>query len=339
MTTGTEAVIAPGPRNSLTDVAGLLVGSAEDRNARTGVTVVLPDATASVAVDVRGGAAGTINTAGLALGGLIREVHGIVLSGGSAFGLEAATGLMAWLSARGRGFGDWGTPVPLVSGAILFDLMNGGDKGWGEEPPYRRLAKLAADAAGPEVRLGNAGAGYGAVAGPLKGGLGTASAVDEATGITLAALVAANPVGSVVMPGSPTLWAWHLEQAGELGGQPPPLAATGHAFATKHGIGQATTIGVLATDVALGREDLQRLAVAAQDGFAYAIRPIHTQFDGDTVFALTTGVVPAPARGDLLVRLGAIAADVTAPGGDARGLRGRGSGRVSAPTGACGATG
>src|SRR4051812_18698028 len=225
MTTGTETVIAPGPRNSLTDVAGLLVGSAEDRNARTGVTVVLPDATASVAVDVRGGAAGTINTAGLALGGLIREGHGIVLSGGSAFGLEAATGPMARLSARGRGFGDWGTPVPLVSGALLFDLMNGGDKTrggepahpppakiagailfavinggdntGGEGPPSRRLAKLAAEAAGREVRLGNAGAGYGAGAGPLKGGLGTASAVDEATGITLAALVAANPVGSV----------------------------------------------------------------------------------------------------------------------------------------------
>ena len=305
-------MIAPGPRNSLTDVSGIQVGSAEDRDAWSGVTVVLPDQVTTVAVDVRGGAAGTINTAGLALGGLIREVHGLVLSGGSAFGLEAATGLMGWLAARGRGFGDWGTPVPLVAGAILFDLTNGGDKGWGEEPPYRRLARVAADAAGPDVRLGNAGAGYGAVAGPLKGGLGTASAVDGATGVTVAALVAANPVGSVVMPGSPTMWAWHLEQAGELGGQPAPVAATGHAFETKHGIGQATTIGVVATDAALGREDLRRLAVAAQDGYAYAIRPIHSLFDGDTAFALATGDVPLPPRADLLVRLGAIAADVTA---------------------------
>ena len=274
--------------------------------------MVLADPPALVAVDVRGGAPGTINTAGLAPGGLIREVHGVVLSGGSIFGLEAATGLTAWLAARGRGFSGWGPVIPLVTGAILFDLVNGGDKEWGEEPPYRRLARAAAEAAGPDFALGNAGAGLGAVAGPLKGGLGTASAFDPATGITLAALAAVNPVGSVTMPGSPTLWAWHLEQNDELGGQPPPAAATGHVFETKRGIGQATTIGVIATDAHLDREDLLRLAVMAQDGYAYAVRPIHSPFDGDTVFALSTRTVPPPARPDLLVRLGAIAADVMA---------------------------
>ena len=305
-------MIAPGPRNSLADIAGLMVGNAEHHVARTGVTVVLADPPALVAVDVRGGAPGTINTAGLALGGLIREVHGVVLSGGSTFGLEAATGLTAWLAARGRGFSGWGPVIPLVSGAILFDLVNGGDKEWGEEPPYRSLARQAAEAAGPDFALGNAGAGLGAVAGPLKGGLGTASAFDPATGITLAALAAVNPVGSVTMPGSPTMWAWHLEQNGELGGQLPPAAATGHVFETKRGIGQATTIGVIATDAHLDREDLLRLAVMAQDGYAYAVRPIHSPFDGDTIFALSTRAVPPPVRADLLVRLGAVAADVMA---------------------------
>lgn len=305
-------MIAPGPRNSLADVAGLAIGNAEDHAARTGVTVVLPDRPALAVADVRGGAAGTINTASLALGGLIREVHGLVLAGGSIFGLGAAVGLMSWLAPRGRGFTGWGPTIPCVAGAILFDLINGGDKGWGGEPPYGRLAQAAAETAGPEFELGNAGAGLGAVAGPYKGGLGTASAVDPATGITLAALVAANPVGSPTMPDSPTMWCWHLEQAGELGGQPPPTTASGHAFETKRGLGQATTIGVLATDARLEREDLHRLAVAAQDGYAAAIRPIHTAFDGDTVFAISTGTVRPPERPDLLVRLAAIAADVSA---------------------------
>lgn len=305
-------MIEPGPRNSLADVEGLLVGNAEHVAARTGVTVILPTGTAMAAVDVRGGAPGTINASALALGGLVRETHGIALAGGSTFGLEAASALMGWLAARGRGFTGWGPTIPFVTGAILFDLLNGGDKSWGDDPPYRRLAREAAEAAGAEFRLGNAGAGMGAVAGELKGGLGTASAFDPATGVTVAALVAANPVGSVTMPGQPTLWAWHLEQKRELGGQPPPKAATGHAFTTKRGIGQATTIGVVATDAALGREDLQRLAVMGQDGYACAIRPIHSPFDGDTLFALATGKVEPPERPDLVVRLGAIAADVVA---------------------------
>ena len=205
-----------------------------------------------------------------------------------------------------------GRALPIVTGAILFDLVNGGDKNWGDLPPYRDLAHEAAAAAGPEVTLGNAGAGLGAMAGPLKGGLGTASAVDASSGITVAALVAVNPVGSVTMPGSGTMWAWHLEQAGELGGQPAPTDATGHAFETKRGIGMNTTIGVVATDAVLDHSAVQRLAAMAQGGYAYAIRPIHTPFDGDTVFALATGAVPLPDRPDALVRLGTIAADVVA---------------------------
>ena len=305
-------MIRPGPRDSLCDVAGLLVGNAEDHAARTGVTVVLAEPAALAAADVRGGAPGTINTDALRAGGLLQRVDGVVLSGGSAFGLEAATGLIAWLAAQGRGFGEWGPCIPIVTGAILFDLLNGGDKGWGSTPPYRRLAHAAAETAGREVALGNVGAGLGAVAGTVKGGLGTASAVDATTGITVGALVAVNSVGSVTMPGSGTMWAWHLEQAGELGGQSAPPAATGHAFETKRGIGMNTTIGVVATDAALDHGAVQRLSAMAQGGYAYAIRPIYTPFDGDTVFALATGAVPLPDRPDALVRLGAIAADVVA---------------------------
>jgi L-aminopeptidase/D-esterase-like protein len=315
-------VIVPGPRNALTDVAGLRVGHAQDRAAMTGVTVILGDAPLRAAVDVRGGAPGTINTDALAPGGLVGELHGLVLSGGSTFGLEAATGLMSWLAGQGVGFRGWGPTIPFVAGAILFDLANGGDKGWGDPPPYRRLARAAAEAAGPEVAQGTVGAGTGATAGPLKGGIGTASAVDPATGITLAALVAVNSLGGVTHPGQATFWCWHLEQAGELGGQRPPQAATGHAFETKRGLGQAlppgvppataTTIGVLATDADLDRALLRRLAIHAQAGLAAAIRPIHTLFDGDVMIAVGTADAPVPARADLMIRLGALAADVTA---------------------------
>ena len=305
-------MIRPGLRNGLGDVAGLSVGHAEDQRARTGVTVVLAERAAMAAVDVRGGAPGTINTDILRPGGLISKVDAVVLSGGSVFGLEAAAGLTAWLAERGRGFLDWGPCLPIVTGAILFDLVNGGDKAWGGTPPYRSLAQRAAEAAGPETRLGNVGAGLGAVAGGFKGGIGAASAVDHATGITVAALVAVNSVGSVTMPGSRTMWAWHLEQAGELGGQAAPTDATGHAFETKRGIGMNTTIGVVATDAVLDPGATQRLAAMAQGGYAYAIRPIYTPYDGDTLFALATGAVRLPDKPDALVRLGAIAADVVA---------------------------
>jgi L-aminopeptidase/D-esterase-like protein len=305
-------MIRPGPRNSLADVRGLTVGNAADPVVRSGVTVVLTERACLAAADVRGGAPAVIGPESLAPGGLIDRVDGVFLSGGSSFGLEAGAGLMNWLAVRGRGFGDWGPKIPIVVGAILFDLLNGGDKGWGEIPPYRNLARTAAEGAAAEFSLGNAGAGLGAMAGPYKGGLGTASAFDPSTGVTVAALVAANPVGSPAMPGSPTLWAWHLEHDAEWGGQPLPLRQTGHAFETKRRLGQSTTIGVVATDAALDRNQLQRLATMAQDGYTIAVRPIHTPFDGDTVFALATGDVVLPNRADALLRLGGIAADVVA---------------------------
>ena len=315
-------MIGPGPRNLITDVTGILVGNAEDSGVRTGVTVVLPDARTTAAVDVRGGAPGTCETDALSPSGLVDAIDAVVLSGGSVFGLEAAPPVVAWLAARGRGYRYRAgrMPAPIVPAAVLFDLLNGGDKDWGTASPYRRLADAACAAASADFRLGNSGAGFGAKAGDLKGGLGSASAVDRETGATVGAVVAVNALGTPVMPGQPTLWAWMLEQDDELGGQPPPVARVpldpGLAVvdgADRPAPGGNTTIGVVALDAAVDKGEAQRLATMAQDGLARAVRPSHTPFDGDTLFVLSTGAVGlAEPRQAALARLGAVAADVVA---------------------------
>jgi L-aminopeptidase/D-esterase-like protein len=305
--------IRPGPRNLITDVPGIAVGNAEDRRAWTGVTVVLPDRAVVAAVDVRGGGPGTRETTAMDASSGVPTVDAIVLSGGSAFGLDAAQGAMDWLAARGRGVAVGSARVPIVPAAILFDLLNGGDKGCATLP-YRALALAACEGAGPDFALGNAGAGHGAKAGPLKGGLGSVSAVMP-DGATIGALVAANPVGSVVMPGTGTFWAWAFEQAGELGGQRPPTAPVtmDPEITTSAEPGANTTLAVVATDVDLTRDECLRLAIMAQDGFARAIRPVHTPFDGDVVFALSTGRREAgPNRARRVADLGAVAADCVA---------------------------
>lgn len=305
--------VRPGPRNLITDVPGVAVGNAEDRRAWTGVTVVLPDRPVVAAVDVRGGGPGTRETTAMDASSGVPTVDAIVLSGGSAFGLDAAQGAMDWLAARGRGVAVGSARVPIVPAAILFDLLNGGDKGW-TTLPYRALALAACDGAGADFALGNAGAGHGAKAGPLKGGLGSVSAVMP-DGATVGALVAANPVGSVVMPGTATFWAWAFEQAGELGGQRPPTAPVtmDPEITTSADPGANTTLAVVATDVDLTRDECLRLAIMAQDGFARAIRPVHTPFDGDVVFALSTGRRDAgPNRARTVADLGAVAADCVA---------------------------
>ncbi|MCP5367354.1 MAG: P1 family peptidase [Hyphomicrobiales bacterium] len=312
--------MGPGPRNLLTDVAGIKVGNAEDPARRTGVTVVVPDQPAVAAVDVRGGAPGTRETDALDPTCVVDGVHGIVLSGGSAFGLDAAGGLQGWLAARGRGFRVGPAVVPIVPSAILFDLLNGGDKDWGDRPPFRDLARQAADAAGDLFALGNAGAGLGATAGSLKGGLGSASLVADFDGaaVTVAALVAANPAGSTVMPGQSSFWAWALERDGELGGQPAPsgaLADLDYEFRLPGSIakeGANTTLAVVATDARLDKAQARRVAIMAHDGFARAIRPVHTPLDGDTAFALATGAVDLPNPVAGLARLGMMAADCVA---------------------------
>ncbi|HEV2546717.1 MAG TPA: P1 family peptidase [Stellaceae bacterium] len=309
--------VAPGPRNLITDVAGLSVGNAEDLRVRTGVTVVLPDRPAIAAVDVRGGAPGTRETDALDPSCLVETVDAVALSGGSAFGLEAASAVMNWLAAQGRGFAVGTARVPIVPAAILFDLLNGGDKAWRETPPYAALARAACVAADRRFRLGNAGAGYGAKAGALKGGLGSVSAVTP-DGLEVGALVAVNAHGETVMPGETCFWAWALEQAGELGRQMPPRRAlpAGEAPIPPSpllGIGGNTTIGVVATNAALSRAEARRVAMMAQDGYARAIRPAHTPFDGDTIFVLAMGVrAPPGPRAATVARIGALAADCVA---------------------------
>jgi len=315
-----DRTIRPGPLNLITDVPGVGVGNAHDPRAWTGVTVVLFETPACIAADVRGGGPGTREIAALDPAATVQTADAVVLSGGSAFGLDAAQGAMEWLAARGRGVAVGPARVPIVPAAILFDLLNGGDKGW-TEPPYRALAAEACAAAetcaGTAHALGNAGAGYGAKAGPLKGGLGGASAVLP-DGTTVGALVAANPVGSVVMPGSATLWAWPFEQAGEMGGQVPPPGPVPmepeFSRSAEDTPGANTTLAVVATDADLTRAELQRVAIMAQDGLARAIRPVHTPFDGDVAFACATGrrSLGADGRVTALAAIGAVAADCVA---------------------------
>jgi L-aminopeptidase/D-esterase-like protein len=308
-----------GPKNLITDVAGLKVGQAEDLGVRTGVTVVLPDDRSVCACDVRGGGPGTRETEALASENLVDAVDAVVLSGGSVYGLAAADGVAAWLGARGRGFvvrADLRIPPsPIVPGAILFDLANGGDKGWGEEPPYRELGRRAAAAAQEDFALGSAGAGCGALAGALKGGTGSASVVTS-DGITVGAVVAVNAWGSAVAPGGRTFWAAPFELDGEFGG----LGAAGLSAAPDAwGLAKApdalrnTTIACVATDAALTPAQARRVAIMAQDGLARAIRPVHAPFDGDVVFALSTARRPLPEPHPYAVaRIGALAADCLA---------------------------
>jgi len=305
-------MIRPGPKNLITDVPGIKVGNAEQPGHPTGVTVVLPDRPAVAAADVRGGGPGTRETDALHPAALVERVDAVVLSGGSAFGLDAASGVSSWLAARGRGFAVGEAHVPIVPAAILFDLPNAGHKDWGHMPPYRGLATAACDAADRDFALGNAGAGAGATAGALKGGLGSASAVDG-DGIMVGALAAANPAGSVVMQGQSAFWAWALEQEDELGGQAPPTGPVSLAPDLPAELlpGTNTTLIVVAVGERLTRAQAQRVAIMAQDGIARAVRPAHTPYDGDTVFVLSTGEghPPGPAQ---VARIGAIAADCTA---------------------------
>lgn len=303
-------MIRPGPLNSITDVAGIRVGNAEAPELLTGVTAVIPDRPAVAAVDVRGGGPGTRETRALAAESVVQAIHGVALSGGSAYGLDAAGGVMHWLRGRGRGFEIAGTIVPIVPGAIIFDLVTGGPKDWAH-PPWWELGLRAAEAAGAEFALGNAGAGLGAKAGMLKGGLGTASVrYDD---ITVGALAVVNPAGSLVIPGTRSFWAWWLEMDREFGGQPPPSAPPSdldYPYPTPAGTN--TTLVVVATDAELTRPQAQRVATMAHDGLARAIRPVHSPLDGDTIFVLSTGAKPLTDPIAALGRLGMFAADTVA---------------------------
>ena len=299
----------PGPRNLITDVPGLRVGNAQDAALRSGSTVLLGQVPFVASVHVMGGAPGTRETDLLAPDKTVAGVDALVLSGGSAYGLDACSGVVDGLRADGRGLRMGPALIPLVPGAILFDLLNGGAKDW-QDNPYRALGRAAYLAACPDFDIGSVGAGTGALTAMHKGGLGSASFV-LSSGATVGALAAANPVGSVTTPGERHFWAAPFEINGEFGGLGPdratglvgPYASRKAQLLTQSG---NTTIAIVATDAALTKAQCQRMAVGAHDGIARAIVPAHTPHDGDLVFALSTG---ARALSDAeLPEIGAVAA-------------------------------
>jgi L-aminopeptidase/D-esterase-like protein len=276
----------PGPLNLITDVPGLRVGNAQDPRLRSGVTVLTAEKPFTAAVHVMGGAPGTRETDLLAPDKLVDHVDALFLSGGSAFGLDAGTGVMAGLRDMGRGFAVGPVRVPIVPGAILFDLLNGGDKHW-DDSPYPALGRAALGAAGTDFGLGTAGAGYGAMTGTLKGGLGSASCVLP-SGITVGALVAVNALGSATVGESGHFWAAPWEEGDEFGGLGPAPMLPYDAPIPRKRMGESTTIAIVATDAALTKAQAQRMAVAAHDGMARALVPSHTPLDGDLVFSVST---------------------------------------------------
>lgn len=319
------ALYRPGPRNLITDVPGIVVGNATDEAARTGVTVALCPAGWPAGVDVRGGGPGVRESEALAPENGYAKAHALVLSGGSVFGLGAADAVTAALSQEGEGFSVRpGAPTaPIVPAAVLYDLANGGDKAWGVDPPYRRLGHEALAAASGAFELGSVGAGRGARAGVVKGGLGSAS-LDLGEGLMVGALVAVNPVGSVYMPDGKTFWAWPFEIDGEFGGRTPngPGGAVDPMPEDSRLAGQGgstpgtnTTLAVVAVNADLTPAECKRVAIMAQDGLSRAIRPAHTPFDGDVVFAVASGAIAlaaGTARLHQIARIGSAAGDTLA---------------------------
>ena len=300
-------------RNLITDVPGLCVGSVADAALASGVTAVIFDQPAAASIAIHGGAPGVRDTALLAPGMTVGAVDALVLSGGSAFGLDAMGGVSAWLREQGRGFAVREARVPIVPGAILFDLLNGGDKRWSRMPPYWDMGYAAATAAEHDFSLGTAGAGYGANTANLKGGLGSASAVTSG-GFHVGALVAVNAVGSAIIGKGPHFWAAPYERGTEFGGMgmPARIFAEGHAMRLKGDGPENTTIAIVATDARLDKAQCERVAIMAQDGMAHALRPAHAPMDGDVVFAAATGLATAEATARDLAEIGMLAADTLA---------------------------
>ncbi len=300
-------------RNAITDVAGVSVGQAEDRRIASGVTAVIFDQACIASIAIGGGAPGLRDAALLEPGMTVERVDALVLSGGSAFGLDAPGGVQAVLRSRQRGFRVRDALVPIIPGAILFDLLNGGDKGWGETPVYWYLGREAAEAAGPDVMLGSVGAGLGATTADLKGGVGTAS-VTTTAGFVVGAIVAVNALGSATIGGGPHFWAAPFERDAEFGGRGWPTSWPLNALGIpmKGAEPANTTIAVVATDAALTKAEARRLAVMAQDGLARALRPTHAAMDGDAVFAAATARADRMPTAFDLVELGTLAADCLA---------------------------
>ena len=302
-------------KNLITDIAGLRIGNAHDTKLASGVTALIFDEPAVASIAIHGGAPGGRDTAMLEPDMTVGKVDALVLSGGSAFGLDSMGGVQAHLREIGRGFAIGDMRVPIVPGAILFDLLNGGDKNWTHKPPYWDLGYEAARNASPDFKLGTVGAGYGATTVNLKGGLGSVSA-KTTNGFTVGAIVAVNAIGSAIIGDGPHFWATHYERESEYGGlgSPGTFSADALKLIAKGGASprnENTTIAIVATDAALDKGQAKRLAVMAHDGMGRALRPSHAAFDGDTVFAAATGAKGAPSMGELL-EIGTLAADCLA---------------------------
>lgn len=299
--------------NLITEIPGLRVGHAHDEALASGVTALIFDAPAVASIAVHGGAPGLRDTAPLEPEMTVEEADALVLAGGSAFGLDSMGGVAAFLREQGRGFTVRGVNVPIVPGAILFDLLNGGAKDFGREPVYWRLGYQAAAAAALTFALGSAGAGYGATTQNLKGGIGSASA-ETTRGFRVGALAAVNALGRATIGDGPHFWAAPYERDGEFGGLgwPSPLPESALGFHLKGDAAENTTIAIVATDAKLTKPQAKRLAIMAHDGLARALRPSHACVDGDTVFAAATGLAQESVTIRDRIEIGTAAADCLA---------------------------
>jgi D-aminopeptidase len=309
------------PKLTTSQISGLRIGHAEDQRAATGVTAILFERPAIASVSILGGAPGGRDTALLDPEMTVETVDGFLLSGGSAFGLDAAGGALAALVGMGRGFPVGAARVPIVPQAILFDLLNGGEKPWlvqdrdtPVQPPYWQLGHAAISAARKDFALGSVGAGLGATTANLKGGFGAAAATMRG-GFIVEAFVAVNAIGTATIGEGPHFWAAPYEQEDEFGGLGLPPAMPEGALTLRlkgHARAPATTIGAVVTNAVLTKPQARRLAIMAQDGLARAIRPAHAPMDGDTIFAAATGDIPLGDSAHNLTELGMLAGDCLA---------------------------
>jgi len=307
-------------RNLITDVPGVLVGNAHDARAATGATVAIFEHSTVASVSTLGGAPGDRAVTLLEPEMTRGLIDAVVLSGGSLFGLDAAGGATSVLASQGKGAQFGGIRLPVAVQAILFDLMNGGEKDWikapmAHRPPYWELGRDAALAASEEFALGSVGAGLGATTANLKGGLGSAS-MRMRQGFTVGALAAVNAVGMATIGDTAQFWAGAYEQGAEFGGKGWPTSVSPEALAIRFK-GQpvqatATTIALVATDAKLTKAECKRLAIMANDGLGRALRPVHAPSDGDTVFAAATARIETTMDPLLLTEIGAAAADCLA---------------------------
>jgi len=299
--------------NLITDVAGVSVGHAEDARLASGATVVIFDAPATASIAIHGGAPGVRDAALLEPEMTVERIDALALSGGSVYGLDAAGGVLEFLRASGRGFAIGDVRVPIVPGAILFDLLNGGDKNWTGRAPYWDLGFSAASNAARDFALGSVGAGLGATTVNLKGGLGSASAVTSG-GYVVGAIVAVNSVGQATIGDDPHFWAAPFERGAEYGGLGWPSAPSEAALSMRLKTDRLanTTIAVVATDAPLSKAQAKRVAIQAHDGMAHALRPSHAALDGDLIFAASTERNPRQPTPRELAEIGMLAADTLA---------------------------